>query len=124
MHRIPSALILSFIFVSALGGLIGCSTATTGTLSEESAAAARMSAVMEFTPAAHRPHQFYYYPEAQVYRDCEANRWYWMEAGQWQFGATLPQTIVLDTKAPFAVELNADDPRADHLTIASEYPGP
>src|SRR5689334_19853190 len=104
MPRLCSPSFVGFALALGIAGLTGCSTGTTSVMSDGSAEASATAS------AVHRSHQFYYYPEAQVYRDCEANRWYWMESGQWQFGATLPQSIVLDAKAPFAVELKADDP--------------
>jgi hypothetical protein len=69
-------------------------------------------------------HQYYYYPTTQVYRDCEANRWYWPTNGTWEHGENLPTTVSLGSEIPFALELVGDDPTVQHASIAREYPAP
>lgn len=70
-----------------------------------------------------RKHQFYYYPDAQVYRDCESNRWHWVENNSWKVSIDLPRTIVLDNDGPLAIELEGDEPAIHHARICRENPG-
>lgn len=70
-----------------------------------------------------RKHQFYYYPNAQVYRDCESNRWHWVKNNSWNVSVDLPKTIVLDVDGPVAIEIDADEPSGHHAIVSREHPG-
>lgn len=69
-------------------------------------------------------HQFYYYPDSQVYRDCDEDRWLWSDDGgcTWQSGAKLPAQCNLGNEVPFAVFLTLNEPAMEHRTIAAAYP--
>jgi hypothetical protein len=69
-------------------------------------------------------HQFYYYANAQVYRDCDEDRWIWSKDGgaTWHSGSRLPLSIGLGDEIPFAVTLDVNDPASQHPMIATAYP--
>ncbi len=69
-------------------------------------------------------HQFYYYPDSQVYRDCDEDRWLWSDDGgcTWQSGAKLPAQCNLGNEVPFAVFLTLNEPAMEHRAIAAAYP--
>src|SRR5688572_6752722 len=73
-------------------------------------------------PVIHRKRQFHYYPNAQVYKDCESNRWFWREGETWKFGAQAPTSFSMDIEIPVAIELEADQPNEHHVTIVKNYP--
>ena len=67
-------------------------------------------------------HKFYYYPSCQAYRDCETNRWHWVEAGVWKTSNTPPRTVVIVHEAPQVVVIDTDEPKDCHATIVKQYP--
>lgn len=81
-----------------------------------------MAAVSESDFA--QQHQFYYYPDAQVYRDCDEDRWLWSNDGgcTWQSGAKLPAECGVGKEIPFAVFLTLNEPAMEHQAIAAAYP--
>lgn len=81
-----------------------------------------MAAVTESNFA--QRHQFYYYPVAGVYRDCDENRWLWSEDGgnTWSCGARLPASFKPGDEVPFAVSLSQNDPTIEHRAVAAAFP--
>jgi len=100
-------------------------TASRSAPGESSAASSfdvKMAAVSEADFA--QRHQFYYYPNAQVYRDCDEDRWIWSKDSglTWQSGPRLPMSIGLGQEIPFVVTLSVDDPTIEHQETAAAYP--
>ena len=109
--------------------LVGCQSASSQRASSSAAPDVNASS-FEVSMAAvneevfSHQHQFYYYPNAGVYRDCDEDRWLWSDDDglTWNFGTNLPQQIVLGDEIPFAVILGLNDPASEHQTIAAAYP--
>ena len=106
----------------ALGGCQTASPAKSAKATSQSSFNVAMAAVSESDFA--QQHQFYYYPDAQVYRDCDEDRWLWSADGgfTWQAGATLPQQHDVGNEIPFAVFLTFNEPATEHQAIAAAYP--
>lgn len=117
--------------ICSMGALTGCQSGSSSSTpwssksastSSESSFDVAMAAVTEADFS--QRHQFYYFPNAGVYRDCDENRWLWSEDGgmTWNAGPQLPSQISLGDEIPFAVSLNMNDPVIEHQTIAAAYP--
>ena len=112
--------------IAAVCTLSGCqsSSRSQGVASnvEVSSFNVSLAAVSESTFS--NQHQFYYYPIAQVYRDCDQDRWLWSEDGgaTWVSDARLPRQIALRDEIPFAVHLTQDNPALEHQAIAAAFP--
>ena len=123
--NLKSALISGATLAAVALALGGCNMFKHAKADDEEFQAAASAAYPQPLTKPHAPgapHQFYYYPNAQVYRDCEANRWIWIEGQSWQSGVTLPARIKLDSKPPYAVELRCDDPWLEHRKVAQAFP--
>ena len=75
------------------------------------------SKVKKGGPPAHAPAHGYrrkfgytYYPSKKVYYSKEKETWFWLEKGDWKFGAKLPSSISLKGAASRQIELDADTP--------------
>ena len=80
-------------------------------------------------PPAHAPAHGYrrkfgytYYPSKKVYHSKEKGTWFWIENGDWKFGAKLPSSINLTGAASEKLELEADTPY-DHFKSKSSSQG-
>lgn len=109
----------------------GCQTAPgRGATAQSAATRSPTSSSFDVTLAAvseadfAQRHQFYYYPNARVYRDCDEDRWIWSRDGglTWQSGRQLPLSIALGDEIPFAITLTSNEPAAEHTAIAAAYP--
>ncbi len=69
-------------------------------------------------------HQFYYFPGASVYRDCDEDRWLWSENGgiTWITGKHLPAEFDVSEEIPFVVFLTLNTPVIEHAAIAAAFP--
>lgn len=117
-----ASLTASFV---ALGGCQSTSSSwssKSASVANESSFNVAMAAVTEADFA--QRHQFYYYPSAGVYRDCDENRWLWSEddGATWQTSTELPSHIALGAEIPFAIFLGANDPVMEHQAIVAAYP--
>lgn len=99
----------------------GCQSSNSSN-SAQSSFDVSMAAVTEADFA--QRHQFYYYPAAGVYRDCDEDRWLWSEDGgeTWTCGPRLPAQFHVGGEIPFAVSLSMNDPAAEHRAIAAAFP--
>jgi hypothetical protein len=126
-HAIAIAIVCPLAVASACM-LTGCqpSSQSTGVARniDGSSFNVSLAAVSEATFS--NQHQFYYYPSAQVYRDCDQDRWLWSEDGgaTWVSAARLPAEFLVRDEIPFAVHLTQDSPALEHQAIAAAFPAP
>jgi hypothetical protein len=112
----------TFVHAAALAGVIasltGCNTNKVSQ-DDPTGDSKRSGSARKHATAHGRKHQYYYYPDACAYRDCEVDQWFWMEAGQWKCGPSLPDNIMVEVEVPVAIELESDTPYAHHAIVVS-----
>jgi hypothetical protein len=72
---------------------------------------------------ARRNHNYYYYPGTDVYFRPEDRVWFYLEGGNWRFGASLPTNIHVDFGRAVPLEMEADRPYQFHKEVRAAYPG-
>jgi len=72
---------------------------------------------------AHGRRRYRYYYDSQVYFDIQTNHWFWISAGTWHSGASLPRTYRLSRSASVVVELETDKPYTKHAHVKTKHPG-
>jgi hypothetical protein len=120
----PSIAALGFGLVTLAGCQSSSSTwsSKSASATNESSFTVAMAAVTEADFA--QRHQFYYYPAAGVYRDCDEDRWLWSgdDGVTWNTSIELPSHIAVGDEVPFAVILGMNDPVMEHQAIAAAFP--
>lgn len=121
--RTKIALVMTCAAFAASGG-VGCQNSSThrNAVGDKSSFDVSLAAVSEQSFS--NRHQFYYYPQSELYRDCDQDRWLWSGDGgvTWAAGPRLPATIAWPNEIPFAISLAQDHPASDHPAIAAAYP--
>lgn len=69
-----------------------------------------------------RGHDYYYYPGCNVYYQPAARMWFYLDGGNWRFGAQLPAAIRVDFGRAVAVQLDTDRPYLYHEKVVAYYP--
>jgi hypothetical protein len=72
-------------------------------------------------PAYARQETYYYYPDDEVYYYPSARRYYWLERGEWRYGAQPPPRFVLRERERVKLDLDYE-PHTQHARIKSNYP--
>lgn len=79
-------------------------------------------------PPAHAPahgyraqHRYVYYPEREIYYAPESSLWFWLDGGDWRFGARLPVGYQQYTSGGISIELGTDRPYTEHVTVVQKY---
>lgn len=73
--------------------------------------------VADSSGSGQRIHQYYYYEQARIYRDCEVDQWFWLLDGTWQCGPQLPEGVDVEAEVPIAIQLESDTPYAHHALV-------
>jgi hypothetical protein len=69
-----------------------------------------------------RNRDYYYYPEAAVYFRPLDRVWFFLDGGNWRFGAQLPTTIRVDFERSVALTMESDKPFEFHRHVTNYYP--
>lgn len=79
-------------------------------------------------PPAHAPahgyrakHSYMYYPEREIYYAPATSLWFWIDGGDWRFGASLPSGYQQFTTGGITIELEADKPYTEHRYVVEHY---
>jgi len=64
--------------------------------------------------------RYYYYPAAQVYYSPVQRGYFFLDAGTWRFGVSLPTGIVLGNRV--SVDLDGPQPYVYHPQVIQVYP--
>jgi len=67
-------------------------------------------------------HQYHYYPSSQVYYDIGRRLYFYVEGGNWRFGASLPVGIKVGLGDHVTLEMDTDKPYEFHADVVKEYP--
>ncbi|RZI40848.1 hypothetical protein EGT07_21350 [Herbaspirillum sp. HC18] len=71
-----------------------------------------------------RTYRYVYYPAQQVYYAPQQNVWFWMNGGNWQFGANLPVQYRAYTTSGVNVTLGSARPYTEHVYVEEHYGRP
>jgi hypothetical protein len=69
-----------------------------------------------------RAHDYYYYPGYDVYYHPTDRVWFYLDGGNWRFGAQLPAAIRVDFGRAVALQLDSDRPYVHHKEVVAYYP--
>jgi hypothetical protein len=69
-----------------------------------------------------RNHGYYYYPGADVYYRPDDKVWFYLEGGNWRFGATLPSSVRVDFARSVSLSMESDQPFRFHNDVKKHYP--
>lgn len=85
----------------------------------------RAHEVVEVRPVV-REYRYVYYPAQQVYYAPQQQMWFWMNGGNWQFGANLPLQYSRYSYAAggVSVMLHSDRPYVEHTYVERTYGRP
>ena len=67
-------------------------------------------------------HRYYYYPTSYVYFDIDRRLYFYMSAGQWRVGASLPAGISIEVGESVLLEMDSDTPYHYHGDVVRHYP--
>ncbi len=67
-------------------------------------------------------HQYVYYPNSCVYYDSGRKMYFYLEAGSWKMGASLPAGIRLDVGGAVTLEMETDKPYVEFNAHKGKYP--
>ncbi len=70
-----------------------------------------------------KQHQYVYYPRHEVYYAPATQLWFWLDGGQWRFGATLPSGIVVAGVPGVSILLAAEQPYYEHYQVVRQHGG-
>ena len=80
-------------------------------------------------PPAHAPahgyrakHKYRYYPDSSVYHDTERGLYFYIKAGNWEVGASLPYELQMGLGEYVSLELDTDRPYTYHADHEKQYP--
>jgi len=80
-------------------------------------------------PPAHAPahgrrahHNYYYYPDAEVYFDIHRHSYFYLSGGHWQVSATLPRALRLHLGGHISLEMETAIPYRFHHKHKKSYP--
>lgn len=66
-------------------------------------------------------HRYVYYPSHQIYFEPAQGLWFWLDGGNWQFGASLPVYYRQYTTGGVRIELDTDRPYTQHSYVVEQY---
>lgn len=69
----------------------------------------------------HAKHRYIYYREREIYYAPESRLWFWLDGGDWRFGARLPSIYQQFTSNGVAIELGSDRPYSEHRHVVERY---
>ena len=80
-------------------------------------------------PPAHAPahgyrakHKYRYYPDSSVYHDTERGLYFYIKGGNWEVGASLPNSLQMSLGDSVSLELETDKPYTYHADHAKKHP--
>ncbi|MDI3259306.1 MAG: hypothetical protein QJR02_06385 [Sinobacteraceae bacterium] len=73
---------------------------------------------------AKQEYRYVYYPQAQVYYAPDTHVWFWLNGGNWQFGASLPVIYQQYATGGVSITLDTDRPYTEHAYVVEHYGGP
>lgn len=65
---------------------------------------------------------YYYYPGADVYYRPADRTWFYLDGGNWSFGASLPANIRVDFDRSVSLTMESDRPYEFHAKVRHYYP--
>jgi hypothetical protein len=71
---------------------------------------------------AHGRRRYRYYHDSEVYFDIQTNHWFWISAGTWRSGPSLPRTYKLNRSASVVVEMETNKPYTRHTHFKAKHP--
>lgn len=87
-----------------------------------------LSAPVWADPPSHAPahgyrakHRYTYYPQREIYYAPESRLWFWLDGGDWRFGASLPGPYQQYTTGGISIELGSERPYTEHSHVVREY---
>ena len=66
-------------------------------------------------------HRYMYYPSHEVYYEPASTTWFWLDGGNWRFGASLPVYYQQYTRNGVWVDLDDDRPYRRHDYVVEHY---
>ncbi len=69
-------------------------------------------------------HRYMYYPSHQIYYEPASTTWFWLDGGNWRFGAGLPVVYQQYTRGGVWVDLDDDRPYRRHDYVVERYGRP
>ncbi|HEY5552196.1 MAG TPA: hypothetical protein VIK52_09915 [Opitutaceae bacterium] len=69
-----------------------------------------------------RSHAYYYYPGSDVYYRPSDRVWFYLDGGDWRFGARLPDGIRVDFGHSVSLKLETNRPYTYHREVVAYYP--
>lgn len=79
-------------------------------------------------PPAHAPahgyrakHEYVYYREREIYYEPARSLWFWIDGGDWRFGARLPDHYQQYTSGGVRISLDSDRPYTEHRQVVERY---
>ena len=66
-------------------------------------------------------HEYVYYREREIYYAPESRLWFWLDGGDWRFGASLPGGYQQFTTGGVTIELGSDRPYTEHSYVVEHY---
>ncbi|PPE74457.1 hypothetical protein C3942_06730 [Solimonas fluminis] len=69
-------------------------------------------------------HRYMYYPSHQIYYEPASTTWFWLDGGNWRFGASLPVYYQQYTRGGVWVDLDEDRPYHQHDYVVRHYGRP
>ncbi len=80
-------------------------------------------------PPAHAPahgyrakHKYRYYPDCSVYHDTERGLYFYINGGNWEIGASLPNNLQMELGESVSLELDTDRPYTYNADHVKQYP--
>ena len=67
-------------------------------------------------------HKYRYYPDSSVYHDTERGLYFYIKGGNWEVGASLPNSLQMRLGESVSLELDTDKPYTYHADHAKQYP--
>jgi hypothetical protein len=67
-------------------------------------------------------HQYRYYPGASVYYDTGRRIWFYIKAGDWTFGASLPAELKVQLGEHVSIGMDEENPYVRNTEHAAQYP--
>ena len=67
-------------------------------------------------------HKYRYYPDCSVYHDTERGLYFYIKAGNWEVGASLPNNFQMGLGESVSLELDTDRPYTYHADHLEQYP--
>lgn len=66
-------------------------------------------------------HQYLYYPSRRIYYEPARSLWFWLDAGNWRVGASLPDRLSRYATRGVSIELDTDRPYERQSWVDEHY---